>query len=925
MMENVEKILEIFFRRVPPHKILEGQEQRDQISEEEFVRLMRTYINQYSENELRNMFSYLTANFFEKYYATEEIQDNEAKLDVFSLLRCYSRWILKIQGNEIVCEYSKLFQWRRLSQELSEDLIVTAFLADREWEMPINRQDFGWKPFITHNNEELKKIVKEGICENHYHLKGSAPIFQLTWVSIMNNIHSKGFEERFREFDKDRRNQNINYGNGYSEKPFAVLSTQAALIRLFLVSIIVKKRITIGQYSDTQYDQYLSAEEYDRIWKAETERNVIYFLNNTDELMAIRGSIYRQIMAMRYGRNGSAYPDYALCGLAVSCSLTERRHMIFQGERWFLYEMMKSIYGGDPEFRKYRSLFYAYLVIRENVRAELIQINKKVGFENFRIYQDRKEFFLELPFYSEGLVREAVQSSLLDSNVVTLEARIAPKDTAKSMARQIEKLDGIVAFGSGNKDRIFYTLHFIKSGPDRYQGEIPVKCRHYALRQQCRKQSLAIADMREHYKTQARRIRGIDAANTEIGCGPEVFAQSFRFLAGHVVKSGMESENMPQLGMTYHVGEDFLDMVSGLRAIDEAVHFLNLTCGSRLGHALALGVDVDEWYNFKNYRVIIPQQEYLDNIAWMYHMLEVLRIPDESEVRDFLRREFRYYFDLIYRKNLSGTDMDYICAAARNYYHRSRWEKFYYGNLHDFNIDNYYYAWTLRGDAPELYAKGFFENGYNRSNTGNKFVDFAVNRNFPRKQHERYFPEVGVLYHLYHFNPAVRKEGEKCIEVKVKPFWSCIVSRIQKLMQRKIAEYGIGIETNPTSNYLIGTFKRYEKHPILNFYNQNLVTDTEKLENCPQISVSINTDDQGVFNTSLENEYAYMALALEQLKDEKGKPVYNRAMVYQWLDSIRKMGIRQTFLSNDEIYRAFEARKMMEKTRRDTMSSIINF
>lgn len=42
--------------------------------------------------------------------------------------------------------------------------------------------------------------------------------------------------------------------------------------------------------------------------------------------------------------------------------------------------------------------------------------------------------------------------------------------------------------------------------------------------------------------------------------------------------------------MTYHTGEDFLDIVDGLRAIDEALLFLQMEKGERLGHAMALGV-----------------------------------------------------------------------------------------------------------------------------------------------------------------------------------------------------------------------------------------------------------------------------------------------------------------------------------------------
>jgi hypothetical protein len=43
------------------------------------------------------------------------------------------------------------------------------------------------------------------------------------------------------------------------------------------------------------------------------------------------------------------------------------------------------------------------------------------------------------------------------------------------------------------------------------------------------------------------------------------------------------------------------------------------------------------------------------------------------------------------------------------------------------------------------------------------------------------------------------------------------------------------------------------------------LTQTE-IDNCPQLSVSINTDDLGIFDTSLENEFALMAAALEKMK-----------------------------------------------------------
>lgn len=61
------------------------------------------------------------------------------------------------------------------------------------------------------------------------------------------------------------------------------------------------------------------------------------------------------------------------------------------------------------------------------------------------------------------------------------------------------------------------------------------------------------------------------------------------------------------------------------------------------------------------------------------------------------------------------------------------------------------------------------------------------------------------------------------------------------------------------------------------------------------LSVSINTDDQGVFDTLLENEYALMTLALKKSKDKDNQPLYDIEDIYEWVDYVREMGLEQSF------------------------------
>lgn len=324
-----------------------------------------------------------------------------------------------------------------------------------------------------------------------------------------------------------------------------------------------------------------------------------------------------------------------------------------------------------------------------------------------------------------------------------------------------------------------------------------------------------------------------------------------------------------------------------------------------MGHALALGVDVEEWYRSKNNRILLSQQEYLDNVVWLYHVLVAFRIEDTSAIKEHLKKEYDYYFQLIYGNAMDEEDLAYINARAREHYRGTKWENYYRAKKLQFSIETYYAAWRLRGDSPELYRRGFFEKDKVHDCMRYAYSFYAVNRRFPQKRQDtRYFQENALLYYYYHYDWNVRYEGEKRVEIKILPMYKKAVAKIQKEMQRRVAEYGISIETNPSSNYLIGTFKRYDKHPIIQFYNRNLTNDIEQLADCPQLCVSINTDDSGVFSVSLENEYAYMALALEKMKDQNGKSLYNKSMIYQWLDDIRNMGIGQTFLDRREMVRA---------------------
>ncbi len=895
IMDNIRSVIKILFRYASPVEVLEGHAHYDNIQKRSFSVLANTYMPNYSNNEIENMLDFLASEFewHNNKQRGRKPSGGEKKVNVFDAVLLFADSVLVEENNTPQCRYEHLLRWREMIVALDEDLFITSFLAQRDLLYPHAQRRFFWPPVIGHNNKELNRLMAQGVAENHFHLKGSSPTFQLSWMSMMNDVRNPMFRKIFMDYEQRRLSIQANYNTQYTKPSLYIMYLQAALIRLYLFCSIQNEFFSLRR---------MEVEEEKK--KAVMQRDVQYLLAHTDELIFYLPCIQEVIEFVRE-TYAQGEPDYLICRSFLRVNPDHHLNELLCGERWLMYEFYKKAYSDDIEFKAFfGDWFYAYLLIKEEIRAELVQVNGNVGFDNFLLYQNRKESFIDGTAFEIPYLRMAVKDTILNQHIKKLEARIVPKDTSDKIKKAIQKYDkGILSLEPEEdkealRDKFFYVFHFIKEKDaalnDKILGDI--ECRHYAKRSQVRRQAQAIFHFREVGGELAERVRGIDAASQEIGCRPEVFAQAFRFLKNQTAcykdfKNGKTVE-IADLCITYHVGEDFLDVLDGLRAIDEAVSFLNMKCNDRLGHALALGVDVEAWYEAKSKRILISQLDYLDNLVWLYEKIRKYHIEGCEDAIKYIEKRYDEYFRIVYLNNIRGGYVEKVFSEAAEYCRKRNIPSNYSNTQRYYSINTYYDSWKLRGDNPENFRKGYFEMD---SCLKSEWDEYGVNKEFPENYQIRYNPEAAFLYHTYHYNFEVKQEGEKKKEIKVNPCIIQAVKKVQRKMQWIIGQKGIGIETNPSSNALIGTFKRYDHHPILNWYNLGLATSTEEIQSVAQIQVSINTDDQGVFATYIENEYAYLALALEKMKDENGNPRYSRTLIYQWLDNVRKMGLVQCF------------------------------
>lgn len=660
---------------------------------------------------------------------------------------------------------------------------------------------------------------------------------------------------------------------------------------------------------------------YDRKWEYQTAENLEKLLKNEYHLSHYHEKLQEIINSFLFNADSYHNKDYAMNFIDGWYEQNEFT-AVMAGERWLLYSMFRRLENTDAGTTEwFYDLFFAYLLIKEKFRMELLQNNDRIGFGNFKQYQERKSWFTTQ--YSAGeMARMAVDTAMEGQNIKSLEVRIKPENTFKQDAAVIRRYDKEIkkkgnSFGQytfliresdgdhvkneKENDNFYYVFHFSKRQDDIKNASLKfnhMRYRHQKLRAIVKQQTRAIIKLRKKNPEIAARLRGIDACSDEDGCRPEVFATAYRVLRNHSCYRGLSlSQELPQLRATYHVGEVFQDILDGLRAIDEAILFLNLDCGDRLGHATVLGMDAEKWYREKAYVITLRRQDYLDNIAWLYHQLIRYKAPGMDKLLQYLETEFQLQFSLIYEKNLEATYLDEVIRNACEY------DKEYgvvrnNGTLKlEFNIHTYYYSWMLRGDHPQLYADGYYKRAYHKKDL---WDEYSVNIKYPKEKRVRYLLPAVILNHYYHYNNEIKKIGNAPTTVNIPVNMAEGIAFVQKKLRQEIAERGIAIETNPTSNLLINRIKNYADHPIIRFFNKGLTCDPEQLENCEQINTSINTDNQGTFATSLSNEYALMACTLGELRDEKGNPIYKKANIYEWLQYIQEMGNNQSFIQRDE-------------------------
>ena len=389
-------------------------------------------------------------------------------------------------------------------------------------------------------------------------------------------------------------------------------------------------------------------------------------------------------------------------------------------------------------------LFHYYLLILGLTNRMLVQQPQCFGFEECQKYTMNG-----IREYSEeAYMRRFLQMSGNElKNIRLLEGRFSPKD---DLGKEMELLSKIYcgwevlvrkqqSTGIPTSD-LRLIAHFIKQPDKRRDNFIRFK----ALRHSLDQKSKVLAELRDSGSQESKRVVGIDAAASEFDTPPEVFAASYRYLR----ERGYQH-------FTYHAGEDFFHILSGLRAMYEAVEYLKMERGDRIGHGTASGVSPEVWRGNIGERLLIRQGEYLDDLIFSFHLIS--KGHDEE-----LKR-------LLPQIGMKIDDMGF------DIYHTY------------LPVLAHIKAWQMRGEDPEVISRK-----ENPDDTEKLFLKYHQKETDERYNH--------------------------IIEIPTYDIFDCeSLVRMQQLLLKELHDREIVIETLPTSNVVIGNHHDFGTYHLLNW------------------------------------------------------------------------------------------------------------
>lgn len=711
-------------------------------------------------------------------------RDNDITL-MAGLPLLFAEKVLTRDGADYPCvRFENLLRWREVVKHVGEDLFTTAYLAQADRR---ERRDFFWPNVIVHDKEEINAILDQGLSDIHAHFGGAIDSFQFNWICLMNDVER--LYDKF-ELMKQSFYQPVVLDKDYAFSNLSEWCKVAAAIRVCLYKVLI-------QGKSYRKDDIMLA-----LLSIGTERG-------SEKLTRLKEAI-DSLRAEAKQTCGGVTLDYAIGEELVTEAFSGSPYCIYAGERQLEYAFYRRYLKGTSALAGWWvELFYLYELVKTHLRREFVCANEKSGLDNYIGFGARAALFTKKIEPICNL--SAMQTSIRQDKDDYIETRVTSNALGLTRGEYWKGLYTSEPFLEQEemRKRLSFVIQLTKGGFSKKEHR---EGRYYRKKAEIHAEYNKVAYYKDT-KQSAYEIVGLDVGGMELFYRPEVFA--------HALRCGKEQG----FRVTFHVGEEFYDLVDGMRAIWEVMQYTASHPIDRLGHCLALGVQAETYYRNNHYSLTMPKQLMLDNVVWLcgYARRHGIRIKRALQER-LERLAEDLYAQIGYGRFVARLDMD-----------------------------DYYSSLYLRSDEANP------EDGLDGWSRTAELDTAEANR-------ARLNLSAVNLFNAYRLNADVIEAGEEPVTERFDKAYAALVDKVQQAMIERMNRTGLCIESCPSSNLQICKLERYDRHPAIRYYLRTGERPFWRLLRRPRLNVAVCTDDKGTFATSLHNELSLLALAATKKK-----------------------------------------------------------
>lgn len=515
-------------------------------------------------------------------------------------------------------------------------------------------------------------------------------------------------------------------------------------------------------------------------------------------------------------------------------------------------------------------MFHIYLMLQNQHYRLLVQSEEQFGFDQFQKFTYNK---LRDPAEEDYLPRYwAMHGRAVNlSRTTYLEGRLSPKGTLRKSYQLLKSVLGgywcylnnygpqdSIASVVPNKlgdllgeleehfrkispldrshHRLALVVHFIKKSwvPGRKAGPY----RFYQQRKELELTTNVLLECLVRWPRLRTWVRGIDAAANELHAPPEIFASCYRVCQ----RAGITHR-------TYHAGEDFAHLVSGLRTMHDALELLDLRDGDRIGHGTAMGISPRLWLERMPGQLVVKKGEWMLDLLAAWRLLRT--VPSAAATAARVADDLAKCAGEVFLRDLSCTSLE---AAM---------------GLRHLNI---------------RFVQASLETNWSADITPlNDLWQSEAQRVLDAK---RSSPQHLKLLWEWLSDRDLWARSEALQSVDADYFDEDTYLHLQQALMREVAHRNVIIETLPSSNVRISQYNSFSEHHSLRWMRAPGFVK----EGDPEIMVSLGSDDPGIFAGDLNGEFyqLYGALRNQGISDCAAlallAPINERGRAYRFHD-----------------------------------------